>query len=101
MTDDQVNRAVGRALRAMRRAKGFSQDEVAGIMGTRQHTVSRYENGTRTPDLAVVYRYSAAIGVRPFDVLQLAHAEAQAAVPDDLVTRAKAVAEKINRKGSV
>jgi transcriptional regulator with XRE-family HTH domain len=70
MSDEQIRRAVGRSLRAMREAKGFSQAKVASTLGTTQATVSRWESGAATPDavdiakLATVYETATLPGLQ-------------------------------------
>ena len=61
MSDETIKRAVAAALRAMRETSGMSQSEAARRLGTSHATVSRWEGGTRTPNvvdlanLAAVY----------------------------------------------
>ena len=51
-----MERTFGQNLRALRAERGFSQEELAALLGTTKQVVSRYENGQRTPK-AVSYTH--------------------------------------------
>lgn len=40
---------IGKNIRTARRARGFSQEQLAQIIGVKKATISRYENGNREP----------------------------------------------------
>lgn len=94
MGDEHVNQAVGRALAAMRRAHGYSQERVGKALGVNQVTISHWENGRRTPDVKDVTNYASALGSTPAEVFTNAYAEA----PDEFTRRARELAAKINKK---
>ena len=49
-------------LKKLRRKKGLSQSDIAKQMYVTKSTVSRWENGTRLPDAAMIKRLSAVLG---------------------------------------
>lgn len=53
----------GRALRAIRRERALSQEELARILGTSKQVISRYENGQRIPKITIVRDYANRLGV--------------------------------------
>ena len=61
-------------LKKLRAEKGLSQNEIAKRMYVTKVTVSRWENGNRLPDAAMIYRLSEVLGV---DVNILLSATAQ------------------------
>ncbi len=61
-------------LKKLRAEKGLSQSQIAKRMYVNKVTVSRWENGTRLPDAAMIYRLSEALGV---DINVLLSAAAQ------------------------
>ena len=50
-------------LKKLRRKKGLSQSDIAKQMYVTKSTVSRWENGTRLPDAAMIKRLSEVLGV--------------------------------------
>lgn len=54
---------VGEVLEVARRAKGFTQDELADAAEITQAALSRYEHGLRTPEPEVLERIAKALGV--------------------------------------
>ena len=50
-------------LKKLRAEKGLSQNEIAKRMYVTKVTVSRWENGNRLPDAAMIYRLSEVLGV--------------------------------------
>jgi transcriptional regulator with XRE-family HTH domain len=57
--------AIARALRELRKSRGYTQAQVAGEVGHAQATVARWENGTRTPDANELARLAAVYEVNP------------------------------------
>ena len=53
----------GDTLKKLRAEKGLSQNEIAKRMYVTKVTVSRWENGNRLPDAAMIYRLSEVLGV--------------------------------------
>jgi transcriptional regulator with XRE-family HTH domain len=66
---DEVARAVGRAVRRVRTARGWSMRDVAAKAGMSQPFLSDLENGRATPSIATLYRLSDTLGVAPQDLL--------------------------------
>lgn len=56
---------LGEVIETARRAKGWTQAELAGKAGITQATLSRYESGLRQPDEDAIARVAAALGVTP------------------------------------
>ena len=54
---------LGDKIRLLRTEQGISQKELAKRVGVDQKQISRYENGTYEPSLAVVEKLSGAFGV--------------------------------------
>ena len=61
-------------LKKLREKKGLSQNEIAKRIYVTRATISRWENGNRLPDAAMITRLSEVLGV---DVNVLFHAAAQ------------------------
>ena len=57
-----MERTFGQNLRALRAERGFSQEELAALLGTTKQVVSRYENGQRTPKVTVVEEFARRLG---------------------------------------
>ena len=55
--------------------RGFSQEELAALLGTTKQVVSRYENGQRTPKVTVVEKFARRLGVPLSALLGAAAAE--------------------------
>ena len=53
----------GDMLKAIRKERGLSQDELASRLGTTKQVISRYETKQRVPRLSVVADYAAKLGV--------------------------------------
>ena len=49
---------VGQRLRELREGVKLSQNKIAGIVGVRQSSVNRYENGQSDPPYPVLLRYA-------------------------------------------
>ena len=69
MAIGDLQRAVGRNLRAHRKAKGLSQEAFAEFIGIHRTYVGAVERGERNLTLATVERYAERIGVPPLDLL--------------------------------
>lgn len=69
MAIGDLQRAVGRNLRAHRKAKGLSQEAFAEFIGMHRTYVGAVERGERNLTLATVERYAERIGVPPLDLL--------------------------------
>ena len=53
----------GDMLKAIRKERSLTQDELASILGTTKQVISRYETKQRVPRLSVVEDYAAKLGV--------------------------------------
>jgi len=62
-TDDLISHAIGENLKKVRTFAKLTQPEAAAMLNTTQATVSRWENGSRTPSVAQLYFISTAYGV--------------------------------------
>jgi DNA-binding XRE family transcriptional regulator len=58
--------ALKRDMIAMRKARGFTQEDMAGLLGTRKSNISRLEsvNNDSSPRLATVEEYARVLGYR-------------------------------------
>jgi transcriptional regulator with XRE-family HTH domain len=55
--------SLGRRLALLRQSKGWTQDNLATILGIDRSTISKYENDANEPDLAMLRRLATALGV--------------------------------------
>lgn len=60
---------VARRLRALRQARGLTQDELAAGLGVRRESLSRYEHGERAISLALLLDMAEALDCSMFDLL--------------------------------
>lgn len=65
MSKDEVTRAVGRQVAAMRRAAALSQVDLARRLEMPRDTLAHYESGRRPITVAWLSRAAAALGVTP------------------------------------
>lgn len=63
--DKELQKEVGVRLAAARRARGWSQERLAEVLGVQPETVSRYETGAVPMSIAVLVRVAAALEVSP------------------------------------
>ena len=59
-----------RNLKEIRRSKGLSQEEFAEKLGFNKFTISKYEQGTREPDLATLEKIKTALDCSYDDLLK-------------------------------
>lgn len=64
-TSDVFTRQVGERLHAIRRARGYSLDELAALTGVSKGTLSQIETGGTNPTLAVLWKICDGLGL-PF-----------------------------------
>ena len=57
------NMEFGDILKAIRRERGLSQDEMAALLGTTKQVLSRYETKQRVPKLSIVAGFALKLGV--------------------------------------
>ena len=69
MAIGDLQRIVGKNLRAYHQAKGLSQEAFAELVGMHRTYIGGVERGERNLTLATVERYAEAIGLDPLDLL--------------------------------
>ena len=69
MAIGDLQRIVGKNLRAYRQAKGLSQEAFAELVGMHRTYIGGVERGERNLTLATVERYAEAIGLDPLNLL--------------------------------
>jgi len=75
------NMSLGARLREARRAKGFTQKELAQRVGARHNSISNWEKGLNVPGLAVIERLCAVLDVTPNDLYCIGGVPAHAHAP--------------------
>jgi transcriptional regulator with XRE-family HTH domain len=66
---EPANKKLCDTLLMYRKEKGFTQERLAAEINTTKATISRYENGERTPDIYIFARLCAVLGISMDDVL--------------------------------
>jgi len=64
-----VRKKFGKRLRALREARGWSQEEFADRAGLHRTYVSAVERGVRNPTLSVLERLAKAFGIKLSELL--------------------------------
>ena len=64
-SDAAMLRALGKRVRDLRHARGFSQERLAELADIHENHVRRIEGGTANPSYLVVSRIAHALGVNP------------------------------------
>ena len=62
-------RDISKNIRALRTARGLTQEELAAALHVTRQTVSNYENGRSRPDIDMVLRIAQALEADANDVL--------------------------------
>lgn len=70
---DMVN--LGKKLRALRTAKGMTQEQLAKRLGLTKSVISAYENAARYPSYDILVRIAAIFGVTTDYLLGVEHRE--------------------------
>ena len=65
-----MRRLVGTNVRALRIAKGWTQEQFAERSGFSQQYISGLEQGRRNPTVVSLFELSQALGVAPVELLQ-------------------------------
>jgi transcriptional regulator with XRE-family HTH domain len=65
-----MRRLIGKNFKALRSAKGLTQEALAETSGFSQQYISGLENGLRNPTVVTVYELAQALGVTPIDLLK-------------------------------
>lgn len=71
------DRAVGRAIRGLRRKKGVSQDVLSGFAGIARTHLTMIENGEKQPNFETIWKIANALGMRPSELVAQIEAETQ------------------------
>ncbi|MBD5153247.1 MAG: helix-turn-helix transcriptional regulator [Oscillibacter sp.] len=69
----------GERVKQYREAKGYTQEELAELVGVAKTTITGYERGNRAPDVAKIKKIAAALGVTGDDLLDTGTAPRPAA----------------------
>ena len=64
-SDAAMLRNLGKKVRELRKARGFSQERLAELASIHENHVRRIEGGTANPSYLVVARIARALGVDP------------------------------------
>ena len=67
--EGELQRVVGRNIRALRRARGLSQEELADELGVHRTYMGGLERGERNLTLRTLERLAARLGVDPVSLL--------------------------------
>lgn len=65
-----MRKLVGRNVRAVRQAKGMTQEQLAEKSGFAQQYISDLERGERNPTIVSLYELAEALGSTPVELLQ-------------------------------
>ena len=63
------NKAVGRAIRGLRKEKGLSQDVLSGFAGIARTHLTMIENGTKQANFETLWRIARALDLRPSELV--------------------------------
>jgi len=63
IVDQELHRTTGLSIRKARKGRGWTQEQLAEALGVATETVARWEYGTRTVSLSVLFKISDTIGV--------------------------------------
>ena len=85
-----ANDIVGKKIKALRKTKGLTQQDLANLLGVQRATVSNYEIGRRSPHLKELQRIAQLLGVS-LEYFGVSSNEAR-----DLIARAKIVFDDDN-----
>jgi transcriptional regulator with XRE-family HTH domain len=69
VAEGQLQRTVGKNLRAYRQAQGLSQEEFADVIGVHRTYMGAVERGERNLTLRSVERIAAKLRLKPTDLL--------------------------------
>lgn len=90
--------ALGTALRNVRQQAGLTQTQAAEVLGRRQATISRWEEGQQTLAAVDVACVAQAYSTTPGQLYSYAVEAAPTAVPDEITQRARALEVNINKR---
>ncbi len=66
---DEINRQLGQRIQQTRRAKSWTQEDLAHHAGLDFSYLNQLENGKRNPSLSTLHKIAAALGVPLKDLL--------------------------------
>lgn len=69
MVTTPIRKFIGSRIRALRKAKGLTQAQLAEALECDSAAISRYERGTTPPDSEQLLQLAATLGVSPIDIL--------------------------------
>ncbi|WP_426212017.1 helix-turn-helix domain-containing protein [Massilia sp. TWP1-3-3] len=69
--------AFGKVLRAVRTESGLTQEQLAHAAGVDRTYVSLVERGINQPSIRVIFRFAAALGRSPTELVGLTEAQAK------------------------
>ncbi|MCY9592455.1 XRE family transcriptional regulator [Paenibacillus chitinolyticus] len=61
--------AVAQRIRAFRKLKGYTQNQLAELLGVSIAVLGSVERGTRKPDTRMIQKISNALGIEPEELL--------------------------------
>lgn len=64
------NTAVGRAIRALRKEKGLSQDVLSGLAGIARTHLTMIETGGKQANFETIWRIALALNMRPSELVR-------------------------------
>ena len=70
-TQIQPSKAFGKVLRALRVARGLSQEALALEAGIQRNYVSLIERGINQPTITIIFKLAAALEMKPSQMIEL------------------------------
>lgn len=64
-----MSNTIGKRIAALRREKGFKQEELAEMLGVSSQAVSKWENDVSCPDIMMLHPLSEALGITVDELL--------------------------------
>ena len=64
-----MNETIGNRIAKYRKAKGLTQEELAGLLGVSSQAVSKWENDASCPDIALLPQLCRALGITTDELL--------------------------------
>lgn len=74
------NRAVGRAIRELRKERGLSQDVLSGFAGIARSHLSMIETGGKQANFETIWRIAEALDMRPSELVRFIESKCEEAV---------------------
>lgn len=96
MTSESLGRQLGQAISARRRARGLTQDDLAGLVDVDAETISRMERGASIPSLQRLLSLAAALGIGVGELLSEA-----SALTGDRASRLGSALEKLSERDQI